>query len=58
MTKRVWKAEVRGNRLRGRPKFAWLDGVKGALEERDVGLEDARVFARDRNEWRRIVRGE
>ena len=35
-----------------------MDGVKGALEKRVVGLMDARVVAKDRNEWKRIVRGE
>ena len=31
MPKRVLMAEVRGGRERGRPRLAWIDGVKMAL---------------------------
>ena len=44
-------------RPKGRPKFGWMDGVKQALERRDMSLEKARVRAMDRREWRTVVNG-
>ena len=48
--KKVLKAEVRGRRPRGRPKFRWMDGVKQALGRRDISVEERRVRALDRRE--------
>lgn len=31
LTKRVWKAEVNGVRVRGRPRRGWMEGVERAL---------------------------
>ena len=55
LLKRVVNARVDGRGARGRPRFGWIDGVKKALKDRmDVG--EARERARNRNEWRRMVR--
>ena len=31
MARRVMMAEVRGGRVRGRPRLGWMDGVKAAV---------------------------
>ena len=48
MARRVLMAEVSEGRLRGRPRFGWMDDVKVALGNRgnDGG---------DRKEWRALV---
>ena len=33
-----------------------MDGVRRALDVRTIGLEDARLIARDKSEWRAIVK--
>ena len=35
MARRVLMAEVSGRRVRGRPRFGWMDGVKVALGQRN-----------------------
>ena len=55
LVKRVYRAEVRGVAPRGRPQLRWMDGVKKALSDRGLSVEQARVNMRDRNEWRAIV---
>ena len=40
--------EVRGWRVRGRPRFGWMDGVKVALGNRGMTVEAARYCAKDR----------
>ncbi len=55
LVKKVTRSDVRGVRPRGRPRMGWLDGVKRALGERGMSVEQGRVFVRDRNEWRAIV---
>ena len=38
MARRVLMAEVSGGRVRGRPRLAWMDGVKVAFrQQRDDG---------------------
>ena len=53
LVRKVWKAEVSGRR----PKFGWMDDVKQALGRRDMSVEEARVRAMDRREWRMVVNG-
>ena len=48
MAKRVLMAEVSGGRVRGRPRFGWMDGVKVALGNRGMTVEAARQCAKDR----------
>ena len=42
-------------RVRGRPRFGSMDGVKVALGNRGVTVEVARQCAKDRKEWRAKV---
>ena len=43
-------------RIRGRPRLGWMDGVKVALGNRGMTLEATRQCAKDRKEWRALVR--
>ena len=49
-------AEVSGGRVRGRPMLGWMDDVKVALDNRGMTVEAARQCAKDRKEWRALVR--
>ena len=40
---------------RGRPTRLWMDGVKEAVTNRGLTLEQARVTVHDRAEWRSLV---
>ena len=53
MARRVLMAEVSG--VRGRPRLGWMDGVKFALGNREMTVEAARQFAKDRKEWRALI---
>ena len=53
LVKKVMKANVNGSRMRGRPKYGWKDGVKRALSNRGMSVEEASECAKDRNEWRK-----
>ena len=57
LVKKVWKAEVSGRRPIGKPRFGWMDCVKQALGRRDTSVEEARVCALNRREWRMVVNG-
>ena len=48
-------AKVNGRSARGRPRFGWMDGVKGALNDGRMDVREASDRARNRSEWRRIV---
>ena len=37
VARRVLIAEVRGGRVRGKPRLGWMDGVKVALGNRNDG---------------------
>ena len=41
LARRVMKAEVNGGRVRGRPRFGWMEGVKVALWNRGMAVEAA-----------------
>ena len=45
----------RGVGMRGRPEMGWMEGVRGSLGKRGVSVEEGRVKARDRREWRKFV---
>jgi hypothetical protein len=53
MAKKVYNAEVPGQRPRGRPHMRWNDTVKAALDDRGMSLAGAKESARDRLTWRR-----
>ena len=55
MARRVLMAEVSGGRVRGRPMFGWMDGVKVALGNRGMTVEAARQCAKDIKEWRALL---
>ena len=57
VAKRAYDSGVDGRRGRGRPNRVWMDGVKEALNERGLTLEQARVTVHERAEWRRLVNG-
>ena len=56
LTRRVMMAEVNGGRVRGRPRFCWMEGVKVALGRRGMTVKAARRCARESNEWKALVR--
>ena len=56
LARRVMMAEVSGGRVRGRQRFGWMEGVKVALGNKGMAVEAVRRCARDRNEWRALVR--
>ena len=56
MARRVLMAEVRGGRVRGKPRLGWMDGVKVALDNRGMTVEAARQCTKDRKECRALVR--
>ena len=47
MARRVLMADVSGGRVRGRPRLGWIDGVKIALGNRGMTVEEWR--------WRALV---
>ena len=51
LTKRIYKANARG-----RPKMAWMDGVKRAVEKKGVNVDRAKELACDRSEWRAFAK--
>ena len=55
LVKRIVGSDVRGVRLRGRPRTGWMDGVKRALNEREMSVEQGRMIVCDRSEWRAVV---
>ena len=42
MARQVLMAEVRGGRVRRKPRLGWMDGVKVALGNRGMTVEVAR----------------
>ena len=55
MARRVLMSEVSGGRVRGRPRFGWMDGVKVVSGNRGMTVEAARQCTKDRKEWRALV---
>ena len=55
MARRVLMAEVSMGRVRGRPRFGWMDAVKVPLGNRGMTVEAARQSGKDRKEWRALV---
>ena len=57
LVKNIFRADVEGDRGRGRPRRRWMDGVIGCLSERGLSIPEAEECVKDRREWRRIVGG-
>ena len=55
MARRVLMAGISGERVRGRPRLGWMDGVKVALGNRGIMAGAACQCAKDRKEWRALV---
>jgi hypothetical protein len=53
MPKRVMREKIYTRRKRGGPKDRWLDDVQDDL--RQMGIEEWRRKAQDRDQWRRIA---
>ena len=51
MASRVLMAEVIRGRVRGRPRFGWMDGVKVALGNRGMKVEAARTVGKSGEPW-------
>ena len=56
LLKKVTSAKVDGKSATGRLRFGWMDGVKRALNDRRMDMRGASERARNRNEWRMIVK--
>ena len=50
LDRRLLTAEVSEGRVRGRPRFGWMDSVKVALGSRGMTMEAGRQCTKDRNE--------
>ena len=55
MTKRVMNSKAEGVTTRGRPKMGWKEGIRNSLHARGISMEESRVKALNRIEWRKIV---
>ena len=55
IARRVLMAEASGERVQGRPRLGWMDGVKVALGNRGMTVEAARQRAKDRKVWKALV---
>ena len=55
LLKKVTNSRVDGRNVRGRPRIGWMDGVRKALNDRNMDVREASERARNRNEWRAIV---
>jgi hypothetical protein len=54
MPKMILKARMEGGRKSERPRKRWLDDTKHDLQQ--LGVRNWRLKARDRVEWRTVVR--
>ena len=48
IVKRAYESEEKGRRDRGRQNRVWMDGVRIALNNREMTLEQARITEHDR----------
>ena len=48
MLKKIYRAEVEGNRGRGRPRRKRMDGVKGCLSDRGLSIPETKESVKDR----------
>lgn len=53
--KKIVRSDVTGVRPRGRPRIGWIDGVRRALYERGMTVEQGRIIVHDRSDWRVVV---
>ena len=55
--KKIYRADIEGNKGRGRPSKRWMNGVKDCLNISKLTIQKAIERIKDRNVWRRIVGG-
>ena len=55
LMKRILRSNMKGVRLRGRPRIGWMDGLKRVLNERGMFVEQGRMIVHDRSEWTAVV---
>ena len=55
LIKRMYQANVEGNKGRGRPQRRWRDEVKVLLLGRKLSKKEGMVLARDRDAWAGMV---
>ena len=55
LVKTIIGSDARSVRLRGRARMGWMDGVKRALNEREMFMEQERMIVHDRRELRAVV---
>ena len=53
----VYGSGVEGKRGRGSTNMGWMDGVRSALRDRGLTLEQAREIVHDRPVWRSLING-
>ena len=54
MPRRIMEYGISGGRRVGRPKLRWMDCVMNDIKK--PGVENWWVVARDRDQWRRLLR--
>ena len=50
LVKKIYRAEVEGNRGKGRPRRRWMEGVKGCVSDRGLSISEANECIKDRRE--------
>ena len=55
IARRVINSMAEGVAARGRPKLGWKEGIKNSLYASYISMEEGRVKALDRKEWRKKV---
>ena len=55
LMKRILRSNMKGVRLRERPRIGWMDGLKRVLNERGISVEQGRMIVHDRSEWTAVV---
>ena len=55
LVKKIVRSDVTGVRPRARPRMGWIDGVRRALDERRMTVEQGRMIVCDRSEWRALI---
>ena len=52
-----YRADVEGNRGRGRPRRRGTDGMRGCSNDRGLTKPEAKECVKNKNEWKRIIGG-